>query len=102
MSGFSLTWTWALLGLLVVPLLVVGYRRVLRVQEARRAALAAGGLVMPAPRGRGRHLGPALLIAALAGMGVALARPGGAGARAPRGGPGGGALRPSHNQGGGG
>src|SRR4051794_6240874 len=75
MSGFSLTWTWALLGLLVVPLLVVGYRRVLRVQEARRAALAAAGLVMPAPRGRWRHLGPALLIAARAVMVLSLTRP---------------------------
>ena len=41
MSELSLTWPWALVGLLVVPVLVVGYRRVLRVQEARRLALAA-------------------------------------------------------------
>src|SRR3954471_18657447 len=75
MSTVSLTWPWALLGLLVVPLLIAGYRRVLRVQETRRAALAADGLVMPAPRGRWRHLGPALLIAALAVMVVSLTRP---------------------------
>jgi Ca-activated chloride channel family protein len=75
MSALSLTWPWAVLGLLVVPLLVVGYRRVLRAQEARRAALAADGLVMPAPRRRWRHLGPALLIAALAVMVLSLTRP---------------------------
>src|SRR4051812_47319533 len=75
MSTVSLTWPWALLGLLVVPLLIAGYRRVLRVQETRRLALAADGLVMPAPRGRWRHLGPALLIAALAVMVLSLTRP---------------------------
>jgi Ca-activated chloride channel family protein len=75
MSALSLTWPWAVVGLLVVPLLVVGYRRVLRVQEARRAALAADGLVMPAPRRRWRHLGPALLIAAMAVMVLSLTRP---------------------------
>src|SRR4051794_15771255 len=76
MSELSLTWPWALAGLLVVPVLVVGYRRVLRAQEARRAALAADGLVIPPPaRSRWRHLGPALLIAALAVMVVSLTRP---------------------------
>jgi Ca-activated chloride channel family protein len=75
MSELSLTWPWALAGLLVVPLLVAGYRRVLRVQEGRRRELAAQGLVMPAPRGRWRHLGPALLIAALGVMVLSLTRP---------------------------
>src|SRR3954470_14937748 len=76
MSELSLTWPWALAGLLVVPVLVVGYRRLLRAQEARRAALAADGLVIPPPaRSRWRHLGPALLIAALAVMVVSLTRP---------------------------
>lgn len=76
MSGLSLTWPWALVGLLVVPLLVVGYRRALRAQEARRAALAADGLVIAGPaRSRWRHLGPALLIAALALMVLSLTRP---------------------------
>ncbi|MFC7595971.1 VWA domain-containing protein [Terrabacter sp. GCM10028922] len=75
-SAVSMTWPWALAGLLVVPLLLVGYRRVLRVQEARRQALAAEGLVMPAPRrSRWRHLGPALLIAALAVLVLSLTRP---------------------------
>src|SRR6478736_9809676 len=69
-------WPWALAGLLVVPLLVVGYRRVLRTQEARRAALAADGLVLRAPpRSRWRHLGPALLIAALSILVLSLTRP---------------------------
>lgn len=76
MSELSLTWPWALAGLLVVPVLVAGYRRVLRAQEARRVALAANGLVMRAPpRLRWRHLGPALLITALAVMVLSLTRP---------------------------
>ncbi|GAA2470921.1 VWA domain-containing protein [Terrabacter carboxydivorans] len=76
MSGLSLTWPWALAGLLVVPVLVALYRRGLRAQERRRAALAADGLVMAAPaRSRWRHLGPALLVAALAVMLLSLTRP---------------------------
>ncbi|GAB3873223.1 VWA domain-containing protein [Terrabacter terrigena] len=72
----TLTWPWALAGLLVVPLLVVGYRRVLRVQEQRRLALAEQGLVMPAPRrGWRRHLGPGLLIGALTVLVLSLTRP---------------------------
>lgn len=76
MSGVSLTWPWALAALLVVPVLVAVYRRGLQAQERRRAALAADGLVMPAPaRSRWRHLGPALLIAALTVMLLSLTRP---------------------------
>src|SRR6476469_7609663 len=75
MSGVSLTWPWALAGLLVVPLLVVAYRRTLRTAEARRQELAAQGLVLPPPRGRWRHLGPARLIAAMAVMVLSLTRP---------------------------
>ena len=72
----TLTWPWALAGLLVVPVLVVGYRRVLHVQEQRRVALAEQGLVMPAPRrGWRRHLGPALLIGALTVLVLSLTRP---------------------------
>ncbi|NUR79064.1 MAG: VWA domain-containing protein [Dermatophilaceae bacterium] len=72
----TLTWPWALAGLLVVPGLVVGYRRVLRVQEQRRVALAEQGLVMPAPRrGWHRHVGPALMIGALTVLMLALTRP---------------------------
>ncbi|NUO36023.1 MAG: VWA domain-containing protein [Dermatophilaceae bacterium] len=69
-------WPWALAGLLVVPVLVVGYRRVLRVQELRRVALAEQGLVMPAPRrGWRRHVGPALMIGALTVLMLSLTRP---------------------------
>ena len=72
----TLTWPWALAGLLVVPVLVVGYRRVLRVQDQRRVALAEQGLVMPAPRrGWRRHAGPALLIGALTVLVLSLTRP---------------------------
>jgi len=72
----TLTWPWALAGLLVVPLLVVGYRRVLRLQEQRRVAMAEQGLVMPAPRrGWARHVGPALLITALSMLVLSLTRP---------------------------
>lgn len=72
----TLTWPWALAGLLVVPVLVVGYRRVLRVQEQRRVALAEQGLFMPAPpRGWRRHIGPALLIGALTVLVLSLTRP---------------------------
>lgn len=72
----TLTWPWALAGLLVVPVLVVGYRRVLRVQEQRRTALAEQGLVMPAPRvGWRRHVGPALMIGALTVLVLSLTRP---------------------------
>ncbi|GAA2740023.1 hypothetical protein GCM10009868_00490 [Terrabacter aerolatus] len=76
MSGVSLTWPWALVALLVVPVLVVAYRRGLRAQERRRAALAADGLVTAAPdRSRRRHLGPALLLAALTVVLLSLTRP---------------------------
>ncbi|MGO4597429.1 VWA domain-containing protein [Terrabacter sp. 2RAF25] len=72
----TLTWPWALAGLLVVPVLVLGYRRVLRVQEQRRVALAEQGLFMPAPRrGWWRHVGPALLIGALTVLVLSLTRP---------------------------
>ena len=75
MSGVSLTWPWAIAGLLVVPLLVLAYRRALRTTEARRQELAAQGLVLPPPRGGWRHVGPALLIAAMAVMVLSLTRP---------------------------
>ena len=72
----TLMWPWALAGLLVVPVLVVGYRRVVRVQELRRVALAEQGLVMPAPRrGWRRPVGPALMIGALTVLMLSLTRP---------------------------
>lgn len=75
MSGVSLTWPWALAELLLVPLLVIGYRRALRSQEVRRRELAAQGLVVARPRGRGRHVGPALLLAAVTVLLLSLTRP---------------------------
>ena len=73
----TLQWPWALLGLLALPLVLVAYRRLLRRQRDRRAGLAAQGLVVPRPAGRDRwrHLAPALLVAALAVMLLALSRP---------------------------
>ena len=71
----TLDWPWMLLGLVAVPLVVLWYRRLLRVRAARRAELAALGLVAPAPTGRRRYLPPALLLAALVLLLVGLARP---------------------------
>lgn len=73
----TLTWPWALLGLLALPLVLLAYRRLLRRQAARRAELALRGLVMARPtrRDRLRHLAPALLLTALAVMLFAMSRP---------------------------
>lgn len=72
----SLTWPWALLMLLAIPVLVTAYRGLLRQQTERRTVLAAQGLVL-ARRGRDRwrHLAPVLLLASLAVMLLALTRP---------------------------
>lgn len=72
----SLTWPWALVALVAIPVLVAAYRRLLTHQSARRAQLAAQGLVLArAGGGRVRHLAPVLLITALALMLLALTRP---------------------------
>jgi Ca-activated chloride channel family protein len=73
----TFAWPWMLaVPLLAVPLLVAGYRRLLRSRDARRERLAAQGIVAPAQRGRRRrHVAPALLLAALTLLLVALARP---------------------------
>jgi Ca-activated chloride channel family protein len=70
-------WPWMLLGLLALPLVVVWYRGLLRKRAARRAQLAALGLVAPGAMasGRRRHLAPALLLVALVLLVTALARP---------------------------
>jgi Ca-activated chloride channel family protein len=70
-------WPWALVSLLAVPLLVVRYRRLLALRLARRAELAAMGLVAPGAMSRGwrRHVPVALLLAAVTLLLVALARP---------------------------
>ncbi len=72
----TLTWPWALAGLLVIPVIVVARRRLLASQDQRRAALAAQGLDLgPASHDRLRNLAPALLIGALAVLILALTRP---------------------------
>ncbi len=73
----TLQWPWALLGLLALPLVLLAYRRMVARQAERRAGLAAQGLVVPRPPGRrpGQRLAPALLVAALAVMLLALSRP---------------------------
>jgi Mg-chelatase subunit ChlD len=73
----SLGWPWMLVGLAAVPLLVLWYRRMLRVRAARRAELAALGLVAPEATARGwrRHVAPALVLASLVLLLTALARP---------------------------
>lgn len=74
----SLTWPWALLLLVVVPVLVVAYRRSIARQTLRREQLAGQGLVLTgavARRDRWRHLAPALLLVALTLMLLALTRP---------------------------
>ena len=69
-------WPWMLLGLVALPLLVQGYRRLLDRRADRRRDLAALGLVAPAAiTGRRRHLAPALFLAALALLLVGLGRP---------------------------
>ena len=73
----TFAWPWLLLSLLAIPLLVLRYRRLLERREARRAELAALGLVAPAATstGRRRHVGPAFFLAALTLLFLALARP---------------------------
>jgi Ca-activated chloride channel family protein len=73
----TFAWPWMLSTLLVVPLLVVAYRRELRRRARRRDELAALGLApVVSPRGRrGRTLGPLLLLGALALLLFSLARP---------------------------
>ena len=71
----TLTWPWMLVGLLVLPVLVVAYRRLLAGRAARLRAMAAEGLVVVERRDRLRHVGPALLLGALALLVLALTRP---------------------------
>ena len=72
----TLTWPWALLGLLLVPVVVTGFRRLQRRQEERRGELARQGLVVSVPpRDRWARLAPAFLVAALVVLVVAMTRP---------------------------
>jgi Ca-activated chloride channel family protein len=73
----TFVWPWLLVSLAGIPVLVAGYRRLLRRRADRRARLAALGLVPAGPGspGRRRHLTPALILTALVLLCVALARP---------------------------
>jgi Ca-activated chloride channel family protein len=72
----TFTWPWMLLTLSAVPLLVLEYRRLSKRRAARRADLAALGLVAPgAVSSRRSHVVPALFLAAMALLFVALSRP---------------------------
>jgi Ca-activated chloride channel homolog len=71
----TFAWPWMLLSLGVLPLLVAAYRRLLERRVARRAELAALGLVAPPPGGRARSAGPVLFLVALALLLAGLARP---------------------------
>ncbi|AEA22683.1 von Willebrand factor type A [Pseudonocardia dioxanivorans CB1190] len=76
MSGMTFAWPWALLGLLLVPLVVVAYLRQQQARASRRAALAEVGLVAPAPRSPWRRRVPVLLfLLALVVLLVGFARP---------------------------
>ncbi len=76
-SGLTFAWPWMLLLLLVVPLVVLWYRKLQRDRAARRAQLAALGLVAPqaATAGWRRHVPPVLLLLALVVLVTGLARP---------------------------
>ncbi len=76
-SGLAFAWPWMLLALVGVPLVVLWYRRLVRDRAARRAQLAALGLVAPRVLTDGwrRHLPPALLLLALVVLVTGLARP---------------------------
>ena len=69
-------WPWLLLSLGAIPLLWMGYRRLLRRRATRLAQLAAIGLVPAGSTvGRRTHVAPALFLGALVLLFVALARP---------------------------
>lgn len=72
-----LLWPWALASLVVLlPLAVLGHRRLVASRAARRARMAEQGLVLSGPPPGGRRWGPAFAyLLALAILGVALARP---------------------------
>ena len=57
----SLLWPWALASLLLVPLAVLGYRRLVASRVARRARLAEQGLVIQGPPDGRRRLVPLVL-----------------------------------------
>lgn len=71
----TFVWPWLLASLLLLPLLVLAYVRLLRRRAARRTELAGLGLVAAAPARRFRHVAPAFFLVAFALLLVGLARP---------------------------
>jgi Ca-activated chloride channel family protein len=76
-SGLIFAWPWMLLALVIVPVVVLWYRKLQRERAARRAQLAGLGLVAPPALAAGwrRHVPPVLLLLALAVLVTGLARP---------------------------
>src|SRR6185312_1389222 len=76
-SGLIFAWPWVLLALVVVPLVVLWYRKLQRDRAARRARLATLGLVAARAETAGwrRRLPPVLLLLALVVLVTGLARP---------------------------
>lgn len=76
MTEMTLLWPWALLGLLAVPLVISGHRRLRRRREQRWAELARMGLVLSTPStDRWAKVAPALLVGALVLLVGAMSRP---------------------------
>jgi Ca-activated chloride channel homolog len=73
----TFAWPLSFASLLLVPALVVGYRRLLTARAARRDSLGGVGLVAPATvsGGRRRHVPFALFLLALTLLLIALTRP---------------------------
>ncbi len=73
----TFAWPWMLLAVVAIPLVALWYRSLLRQRAARRAQLAALGLVASGAStpGRRRHLPPVLLLVALLLLVTAMARP---------------------------
>jgi Ca-activated chloride channel homolog len=73
----TLTWPWALVLLLLLPVFIVGYRRLLARQAVRREALARQGLVQTPQGGAGRlrHVAPTLILCGFAVLMLAVTRP---------------------------
>src|ERR1700750_835896 len=75
--GLIFAWPWMLLALVIVPVVVLWYRKLQRERAARRAQLAGLGLVAPPALAAGwrRHVPPVLLLLALVVLVTGLARP---------------------------
>ena len=72
----TVLWPWALASLLLIPLAVLGHRRLVAGRAGRRARMAEQGLVLTGPADGRRRLVPLVLyLLALAVLALALARP---------------------------